>query len=54
MPAILLGLGDTKMYKCGTCSQRTTVSLEETQRKAKQTNHIVKATYMLEQSRLRE
>lgn len=53
MPATIVGLGDTKMYKYGTCYLRT-YGLEDTERKATQTNHIIKATYMLEQTRVRE
>lgn len=54
MPATILGYGDTKTYKYGTCSQRTYGLLGRGREEGKKNKPHNKATYMLEQTGVRE
>lgn len=54
MPATIPGFGDTKMYKWGTCFQRTYGLFGRDREEGKTKKPKNKATYMLEQTGVRE
>lgn len=54
MTATILGLGDIKMYKYGTCSQRTYGLFGRDREEGKINKPHNKATYMLEQTGVRK
>lgn len=54
MTATILGLGDIKMYKYDTCSQRTYGLIGRDRKGGKTNKPHNKTTYMLEQTTVRK